>query len=543
MSEESSRISIRNRVFAAIALTATVLASTACNSSGPGDKASASGGSISIAEFEPDHLTPGWGNTFQTDQAAALFAPLAQFDANNEVELVQAESITTSDNRVWTVKIKPGWTFHNGEEVTAQSYVDGINTAAYGPNAWSSNYSLAIIEGYDALNPTTGDPTTKVLSGLKVVDPQTFEVTLKSPNSQFLVGIAGPVTAWFPLPKAALDDLAAYDKAPIGNGPFQMDGKWENPTDSVKVKAYEAYKGTKPKVSKIEFKIYTSADTVYTDLLAGSVDLNGTYARLPSTKLAQVRSDFSERAVANRIIYTQWLGIALGDKRYSDIRVRQAISMAIDRETITSKIFGGLYTPATGVLAPGTIGGSPDECGEYCKFDPAKAKALLAVAGGWSGPMELQYIAGQGSEPYLQAIANSIRQNLGIADVQLVASPTATEYLSALTAGAKGPFATGYAGYPSPSDILTGAFQKGSPYNPRTGFYSSPTMDSLVDQAYHATTSEEATGLFHAAEAQIMKDFPVAPVYNINQIIAYNDRLETPKANVLGLMLDQITLK
>jgi oligopeptide transport system substrate-binding protein len=525
----------------ALFVAATLATVTACSSSDGGDQTSASGGSISIAQFEPDHLTPGWGNSNQADIARALFAPLAALDADNNYQLVMAESITTSDNKIWTIKIKPGWTFHNGEEVVAQSYVDGLNTTAYGPNAWAENYSLTNIEGYDALNPAEGEPTSKTMSGLKVIDDHTFEVTLKTPNNQLKYELMG-TWAWAPLPKAALADLAAYDKAPIGNGPFQMDGTWDNPTSSVKVKAYEAYKGPKPKVSNIEFKIYSSADAAYTDLLAGNVDLNGRYTAVPGSKLAQVKSDFSDRVVTADQVNTRWLGFPSADSRFTDIRIRHAISMGIDRDTITSKIFGGVYTPARGLFAPGSIGGSPDGCGEFCEYDPAKAKALLAAAGGWSGPLELQYIAGKGFEPYVQAIANGLRQNLGI-DVVLVASPTTSEFNSAVKSGTKGMFTGGWAGGAWPSDILTGAFQKASSYNFASGSYSSEVVDSLILQAKSATTSEEATKLFHEANAEIMKDFPVAPMFNYTSVTIYSDRIEKPVVTSSGAMLDQITLK
>lgn len=532
---------VKNRAVAAIAA-ATVFALTACGPSGTGEQTRVSGGSISVAVLQPTHITPGWGDTHD-DEARALFAPLVAFDADGNLEDVQAESITTSDNKVWTIKIKPGWTFHNGEEVTAQSYVDGVNTAAYGPNSWKFNYQLTNVEGYDALNPKSGKPTSTTMSGLKIVDQHTFEVTLKTPDSLFKLGIEGTVTAWSPLPKAALADLVAYDKAPIGNGPFQMDGRWENPTDSVKVKAYEAYKGTKPKVSNIEFKIYGTPEAAYTDLLAGNVDLNGRYTTIPSSKLGQVKTDFSGRVVTTEQVFPRWLGFPLSDKRFSDVRVRQAISMAIDRDAIISKIFGGLYTPATGIYSPATFGGSPDNCGEYCKYDPTKAKALLEAAGGWSGPMEIRFLGGTGIEAYLQAVANQLRENLGISDVVLVASPTNADLLAALTAGAKGPFAAGWAGNVSPLTELVGAFQKGSAYNPRSGFYSSAAVDSLIEQAKNAKTPEDATKLFQDAQAQIMKDFPVAPVYNVNLVTAYNDRIEKPPVSKTGPMIERITLK
>lgn len=534
---------LRTRAVAVIAVATAAVALTACDTSGGGSKSTTSGGNISIAQFEMDHLTAGWGNGYNNDVVNALYAPLIRFDAEDKLELVQAESITTADNKVWTIKIKPGWTFHNGEEVTAQSYIDGLNTTAYGLNAWGQNYQLAGVEGYEALNPAEGKPTATSMSGLKAIDPHTLEVTLKSPDSQLQIEMASGRSAWYPLPKAALANLEANDKAPIGNGPFQMDGTWENPANSVKVKAYEAYKGPKPKVSNIEFKVYSSSETAYTDLLAGNVDLTGQATTLPSTKLGQAKADFPGRLATNPTVYTQWLGFPGSDGRYADVRVRQAISMAIDREAISAKIFGGLYSPATSIFAPGTIGGVPDNCGEYCKLNPAKAKELLAAAGGWSGPMEIHYVGGRGLEPYVQAIANSIRQNLGVSEVALVASPTSSEYLASLKAGTKGPFTSGWGGLPTPLDVLSGVFQKSSAYNPRSGFYGNPAVDALIEQAKSAKTPEEATARFHDAEAQIMKDFPVAPMYNYAAVTPYSERIEEPVVNLDGPMLDHITLK
>ena len=71
----------------------------------------------------------------------------------------QADSIdVSSDGLTYTIKIKPGWTFHDGTPVTAQSYVDAWNYAAYGPNAYILNFFFDKIEGYDALNPSTRAP-------------------------------------------------------------------------------------------------------------------------------------------------------------------------------------------------------------------------------------------------------------------------------------------------------------------------------------------------------------------------------------------------
>lgn len=67
-----------------------------------------------------------------------------------------AESLTSDDQRVWTLRVRPGGAFHNGEAVTARSFATAWNAAAYGPNGWGSNGYFSQIDGYDALNPADG---------------------------------------------------------------------------------------------------------------------------------------------------------------------------------------------------------------------------------------------------------------------------------------------------------------------------------------------------------------------------------------------------
>ena len=114
----------------------------------------AAGGSVSIEENEPDYLLPNRSTT-AFDQDHALFTPLMELNAKNRLVKGMAQSLTSSSGgRVWTITLKKGWTFHNGEPVTAQSFVDAWNAVAYGPNAWPTNAEMAEIKGYKALNPT-----------------------------------------------------------------------------------------------------------------------------------------------------------------------------------------------------------------------------------------------------------------------------------------------------------------------------------------------------------------------------------------------------
>ena len=198
------------------------LVGAACSNTGkeggptPSSSEAQRGGSFSFPNTEPQHLTP------QNDYEAAgaqvfnvLWTRLMTYDPDtNEPIPAQADSVTSDDNTTWTIKIKSGWTFHNGEPVTAQSYVDAWNWGALGSNGAILNFFFAKVEGYDALNPSKGKATATELSGLKVVDDTTFTVTLTAPFSQFPVELG--FDAFDPLPKAFFDDPEKFDSAPIG---------------------------------------------------------------------------------------------------------------------------------------------------------------------------------------------------------------------------------------------------------------------------------------------------------------------------------------
>src|SRR5438046_309825 len=95
------------------------------------------GGAFSVSASEPEHLMPANATTTADGQVlSALFTGLVEYDPKTaEPRNAMAASITTDDQRTWTIRIKPGWTFHDGEPVTARSFVDAWNFAAYAPNA------------------------------------------------------------------------------------------------------------------------------------------------------------------------------------------------------------------------------------------------------------------------------------------------------------------------------------------------------------------------------------------------------------------------
>lgn len=504
----------------AAASAVVALTLTGCSAGSTDDSADTSD-PIRFAVEQPDSMIPG--NQFSSYVILeSIFAPLTQVDEDGEVSFVAAESVESDDALTWTITLRDGWTFHDGEPVTAQDYVDTWNYAAFGPNAWVNGPQLANVAGYADLNPAEGEPAATELSGLSVVDDRTFTVELSAPDRQYPLQLGIGQTGLCPLPSEALDDLEAWEQAPIGNGPFELADGWSE-SDPIEAVAYGDYAGDAPTLDAVTFVPYLDTATAYTDALAGDIDI----AAIAPGQAVQARNDFGDNVYELDAPGVDFLGFTLSDPRFSDVRVRHAISMAIDREAINDAVFGGSQVPASSLTAPSMPGDPEGVCGEYCEFDPDAAKALLEEAGGFDGEMKVHFVANWGQEDYFEAIANQLRQNLGIEAV--VASPSAdfaafTELVQNATTD--GPFRARWGAlYPSQQNTLTAVFTATGEGNFGAGGYSSPEVDELLRQANAADTLEESLAGYVAAQERILQDFPTVPMFGNRYLYVTSDRI------------------
>ncbi|WP_166353854.1 peptide ABC transporter substrate-binding protein [Phytoactinopolyspora limicola] len=491
-----------------------------------GSCATSAGGSdadaeFSVAIYEPDHLTPHrMGSAY--NPIAALYAPLARFGPGTELIYVHADSITSDDNITWTILLRDGWTWHDGTPVVAQDYANAWNATAYGPNGWRNNGQLAVIEGYDALNPASGAPATTTMTGVRVVDDTTLEVQLTRPDSQFPYRLTQP--AFYPLHPMAFDDPDGYDVRPVGNGPFRMDGEW-SPSEDISMVRFDEYRGDAARAGRLTFRIYPDATTAYTEAMGDQVDI----VLVPQEKLRHVERDFGDRVVSFQAVRVEWLGFPLWDDRFQDVRVRHAISMAIDRDEINTALFGGAYEPASSLHGPNTIGGGTEGlCGRHCEFHPRAANQLLAQAGGWDGPLELWYPGDVGYDDTYEAIANQIRQTLDdVDDVRLRALPGFAPFIESLEEHtADGPFRGAWGSlYPSMQNQLSAVWASTGDARAATGGYTNPGVDRLIAAGDAAATTEEAAELYRQAESHIMTDFPAAPLFYATYTFAHSENV------------------
>ncbi|MFD6859757.1 ABC transporter substrate-binding protein [Rhodococcus sp. NPDC060090] len=508
---------------------------------------SSSEGIYSLYIDQPENpLVPG--NTTESEGhqvLVSLFTPLVKYnDETSEVEYTGvAESVESEDQVNWTIKLKPGWTFHDGTPVNAKSYVDAWNYTALSTNAYGASYFFENVKGYDDLQAAEGgEPAATTMSGLKAVDDSTISVELKEPFAIYPLTLG--YTAFLPLPEAFFADPEAYGRRPIGNGPFKADEDFIE-GQGFTVTKYDDYAGENAAQSDgVQFKVYTELTTGYTDVQAGGLDV---MLDLPPDAYAAARDEFGDRYHERARADITSLAFPTYDARFSDPRVREAFSMAIDRQAITQAIFSDTRTPATSFGSPVVDGYRADACGAKCELNVEQANKLLDEAGfDRSQPVDLWFNAGGGHDTWMTAVGNQIRTNLGV-EYALRGDLQFAQYLPLQDEkGMTGPFRMGWImDYPSLYNYLAPVYSTAAlpPGGSNMSFYSNPEFDAALSAGNNADSLEAATAEYQKAEDILFRDLPATPLfYGLNQVVT-SDRLSNVKIDAFGdIVVEDVTV-
>jgi oligopeptide transport system substrate-binding protein len=470
--------------------------------------ASRSDATISYNGTEPENpLVPG--NTTESGGVkiiGALFTGLVRYDSRTAASHnAVAESIKTTDSRVYTIRLQKGWTFHDGTPVTAKSFADAWNYTAYGPNAQGAASFFQEIQGFDQVNGP--HPTAHEMSGLRVIDDRTLKVTLTKPSSVFPTKLGG--IAFSPLPKAFFDDRAAFEAHPIGNGPFRFVSHERG--RNIVVERYAGYGGPcTPGIKDVEFRFYKSLEAAYAAVVANKLD----YVEMtPDIALEgnKFESDLPGRHLSQTYLGIQGIAFPLYDKRFRDRRLRQAISMAIDRKAVIQRAFNGTKEPADGYVPPNVPGRAKGQCGQLCTYQPERARKLFAATG-FKGPIELASNDDSANRVWTEAACATITKALG-RKCRYVPVPTMAEYRTKVNDHQiNSIFRSGWiADYPSIENFLTPRISTGGSAN--SGLYSNPAADRLLRRAEATRSTKETYAVFQKAERLVLRDMPLVPLW------------------------------
>ncbi|MCV7259566.1 peptide ABC transporter substrate-binding protein [Mycobacterium shimoidei] len=498
------------RAVAAAVVAVAALALTACGGGGTRTDV------VIVNAGEPQNpLIPT--NTNDTNGGRVidrLFAGLMSYDANGTPSPEVAQSIETTDNINYRITLKPGWTFTDGSPVTAHSFVDAWNYGALSSNAQLQQSLFSPIAGFDDV--AAAEPTAHTMSGLRVIDDHHFTVRLKAPTIDFKLRLG--FSAFYPLPKVAFADMAAFGQHPIGNGPYQLAG--EHPwLHNVKIELTPnpRYHGNRmPQNKGLRFVLYANLDTAYADLLSSNLDVLDS---IPPSVLPVYRKDLGDRAITAPAASNQTLDTPLRLPHFGgeEGRLRQlALSAAINRPQICRQIFSGARTPAREFTASSLPGYDADIDGnEALDFDPDRARQLWSQADAiskWNGQYAISYNADGGHQEWVDAVANSIKNVLGI-DAVGAPQPTFAGFRTQITSRSIATaFRAGWQGdYPSLLSFLQPLFVTGAGAND-VG-YSNPRFDAALSDAAAAPSVAESHALANQAQRILLRDMPVIPLW------------------------------
>lgn len=440
-----------------------------------------------------------------------MFEGLVTMSPDMKVVPALAESWNMVDSLTWEFKLRKGVKFHDGTEMTAEDV------------AWSLDRPATIVG-----SPASLVTYTKAIANKTVVDPYTIRITTSEPYPLLLPDL----TMIYIVSKKATQKVSSEEfssgKGMVGTGPFKF-VKFQR-DDRVELVRHDGYWGKKAAWSKVTLRFISNGATRIASLLSGDVQA---IENVPTPDLGRVRSDSNLALftkVSNRLIYlypdamrekspfvTDKEGKPLDKNPLRDVKVRTAISMAINREAIKDRVMDGLASPTNNLVPINLFGYSPQL--KDVKYDPEGAKKLLAEAGypnGFGLTLHTPNNRYVNDERISQTVAQMLTR-IGI-DTKVEAMPMAV-YGSR---GAKGEYSMGLLGWAAQTGEASSPLRAiGSCPDSAKGFgaanwlkYCNPKADQVLVKALSTVNDGERLKLLQEAAAQVVNDGGVIPLHH-----------------------------
>ena len=463
---------------------------------------------------EPADLDPQV-STILTDQIIemALFEGLTSLDEQTTLPVPAAAERweVSPDGLVWTFHLRAGLRWSNGDPLSADDFLQSwrriLNPAFASGAAWY----LYPVKNAEAFN--SGKLTDLAAVGLAAPDARTIVITLEHPTPYLpaLVSLPG----WFPVNPRVLAKFGGWDKLGstwtraghlVGNGPFTLT-EWTPNARIVVEKNPHYWAAAATQLHRIIFFPTDNTDTEERSFRAGQLHVTRT---LPLTKLAAWREHDPAQLRLDPQTQANYLRFNVTRPPFNDARVRQAFALAIDRPLLARTVLLGSHPAATAFTPPGT-GGYTARASVGTDF--AAARRLLAEAGYAEGrglpAIELQTVANETFPRVCEALQAMWQRELGVrVTLTQVEQKTWIQNQQSLNYTL---ITSGWtADFPDPVTYLN-LFTSDSSYN-WTG-WKNPAYDRLLDEAGRTIDSTQRYELFQEAEALLLHEAPITPVF------------------------------
>jgi peptide/nickel transport system substrate-binding protein len=493
------RHKVRRRAAVAIVAVAAVFGLAACSSSASGSSSGSSTlGAITVGQTaDVGSLDPIIDNSLQgINVYDTLYDTLTQLKRNGDVVPRLATSWTSnSDATEWDVKLNPKAKFSNGDPVTASDVIFTYQQVQTNPKSLNTSY-LSSVKTMTAVN----------------AHEVKFDLSTPFanwPRQMTLLSIV-PEKVY-----KADGGSAGFVKDPIGSGPYTFVSYKSGV--SLVVKRNPNYWGPKATLSKITFVPVLTDQSRVSGVQSGSLDL----ALIPPTSVSTLKGSgaVDVRNVGGN--QTMYLGFNSSSGETANPKIREAISLAIDRPAIVKSILGGLAVPANQLSSPKNFGF--DASRKAIPYDPTKAKALLKEAGYDGTPIPLQY-ATDGWIPLGSQVAQAIGgylQKVGF-NVDMEGTDAASFNLENANKQYKGIYFTAYGpSYLDAQIILNFGVGPNA-----TRYYSNSTIDTLYNEQIAQTDATKRAADIAKIWDVVDQNTYFAPLYDPQFSYAVNPKLK-----------------
>ncbi|WP_027364489.1 ABC transporter substrate-binding protein [Desulfotruncus alcoholivorax] len=436
-----------------------------------------------------------------------IFDTLVEYKPENtEVRPALAKEWSVSeDGLVWTFKLRDDVKFHDGTPFNADAVVYNFNRwmkKDHPLNQGECKYWMYMFNGYDA---------DSIVKSVEKTGDYEVKITLREPSAPFIQNLA-----MFPFAIASPTALEKYGadffKHPVGTGPFKF-AEWV-PDDKIVLEKNNDYWGEKAKVDKVVFRSIPDNSARFMELQAGTIDMMD---GINPDDVAAAKSNENFQIILRPSMNIGYLAMNMEKEPFDNLKVRQAISHAINKQAIIDAFFAGLAKPAKNPMPP-SLWGYNDDITDY-EYDPAKAKALLAEAGYPDG-FETTLWAMPVPRPYMQQpqkIAEAIQADLAAVGIKAkIVSYEWGQYLEKAEDGDHDMVLLGWTGdNGDPDNFLYVLLDKdnavkGSSSN--YAFYKNDQVHDLLIKAQREMDQDKRADLYKRAQEIIHNDAPMVPL-------------------------------
>jgi peptide/nickel transport system substrate-binding protein len=458
-------------------------------------------------ESAPTTMDPGLSTDLYSQQVYShILEGLLVLDTDGVPRPALAESWTPSaDGKTWTFKLRQNVKWHDGTEFTGDDV----------------KYTIDRI-----LNPDTRSPQRGLLSqiaSVDVVDKTTVRIVTRAAFVPILTNLA---SAAYIVPRAYHSRVGRdFARRPVGTGPY----KWVEwvPDERIVLEANADYYAGRPSIERVQFRFIPEGSVRLAELESGGVDL---IAGIPAQDLRRLR--VSLVVDLHEVIGTNYrlIGFNTSVKPYDDVRVRQAITQAIDKKKIIDVVWKERAVLAEGPIPPTSW--AFDERFRGLGYNLNRAKQLMAEAGHANG-FDLNYLMVDGEEnrseaPLLIDMLKQINVNLKVISVDF---PT---LLDRLLKANYDVLRVGWTVNPEPDALLYSPFHSSAIGGFNFVKYRNPKIDELLDRGRIVTNTNDRVRIYREAQRTIVQDAPMVFLFHEKRTYATRKNVTGFKPHVGG---------